>query len=434
MLIWRTSVTIDYYAAKHGVLAERLDLAWSDYMDLSVSEAERMRALDFMIYVFDIKRFSNEKDSLNEVLLELMVERANKKENNPLYIPILATGKYQLENKAQILIQTRTTKKSPIPAVQDDFDAGNLLDVNHSDKFADVKYRLTYLTPQQRAKYRIEIVDGLFHHSGKTFDSSDLTAHDKLGYVAFTLNTNGELSVFEHLGGLVDKSRRKLAHSSMNAGSPVLAAGEMEIKNGKLISINSFSGHYQPSLYSIARFLEYLSNRGVDISQTKVFLQKKPAVESGLKSKVVSIRGDRVPWHEVRATELFYNVKVIMKSNMASIDEYLNSFGTQLRCNLFKLDTTLEKVKLGKQFQYEMNFLMGEIKNSASLHEIKASLDLLRRLIKTYVDENARMDIKSGRLGKRFLEMQREIQKVQDDIGDVDKVEITRETGFKKSY
>lgn len=110
----------------------------------------------------------------------------------------------------------------------------------------------------------------LFHRH-HLFSTKNMIAHGKKGYAAFTLNINGELSVFNH-----KCTKDGIAHSSMNAGAPVISAGELMIHNGRLISINTFSGHYEPSLYSQLRILDHFSRRGIDLSATTILTQQNP--------------------------------------------------------------------------------------------------------------------------------------------------------------
>lgn len=341
---------IDYYSSSWGSVAKRLDSAWSDYQDSSLPDEQRLNALEYMIYILDINFVSHSQESLNELLVKLMDTRAQKKDRNPDYIPILRSGRYQLETKARVLQSTKTSNVSDDNEIQQAFKAHKLLDVNRSDKHNDKVDRITYLTAEQRAEYNIQIHEGLFKQSGDVFDSSHYIAHKKPGYVAFTFNTNGELSVFNHLGGRKDSQGRRLAHSSMNAGSPILATGEMEIKQGKLVSINTFSGRYEPSLYSLTLFLEYLSDRDIDISETKVYLQKPIKETSGLQSAKVYIKGDIIAWYVVSATALLMNVRAIMERNLYSINEYLNSLQTRLYRDVFRLDSTKKSLYWATRF------------------------------------------------------------------------------------
>ncbi|PWY55918.1 hypothetical protein DGG96_09290 [Legionella qingyii] len=422
-----------YFSSRRGTLAKRLDLAWADYNNQFLSKNARLKALDFMIYVFDITKFSTNKNGLNQLLKNLMDERESKKQNNPNYIPMLSNGIYQFESD-RVLQATPISKVSAHADIQKAFDAGELLDVNQGSKQIDRSWGTTYLTPEQRAEYRIEIHNGLLHKKGRVFDSSELIAHNKPGFVAFTLNANGELSAFEHLGVQEDKQRRKLAHSSMNAGAPVLAAGEMEIKNGKLISINTYSGHYKPSLYSVARFLEYLSDRGVDISETKVYLRRAPGKASGLLSKKVHLAGDKHLWHEVPALDIVHQVKALMISNINSLDEYLNSTKTKLFRDVFKNDLTQAKSAIAQAFHDELVYAMDKMNGSSSMTDIEASLECLDSIVTRYSKENEQLNGTTGRLASKFADMKAQIQATRErlGIGDEEK-ERTRVESFKNT-
>ncbi|MCW8407897.1 hypothetical protein OQJ13_02800 [Legionella sp. PATHC035] len=395
----------NYFSSKDGTVTKRLDEAWSDYRNSSLSKEDRLNALDFMIYVFDIKKLSNKKNVLNELLDNLMREREKRKKENPDYIPVLSRGKYKLEPN-RVLKPTSEPQKSSEADIQTAFNRGELLDVNEKDKRFD-KAVTTFLTPQQRAEFNIEINNGLFHKEGKIFDSSQSIAHKKPGFVAFTLNTNYELSVFEHQCGLLDEQGRLLLHSSMNAGAPVLAAGEMEIKNGKLISINTYSGHYQPSLYSVARFLEYLSNRGVDITETKLYLENEPSKETGLKYQ----RGQY--GYEISANDIVHSVKKIMTSNLEYIDEYINSSRTKL-FNFFGNKLTKAKSAIAQEFHDELVYTMDTLKDSISLSDVKISIECLDSIITRYSEKLKQLAGNPGRLDNKFSVLNSLIQEQRE--------------------
>ncbi|MCW8400216.1 hypothetical protein OQJ26_15635 [Legionella sp. PATHC038] len=416
----------NYFSSKDRTVTTRLDEAWSDYRNSSLSKEDRLNALHFMIYIFDIKKLSNKKNALNELLDNLMREREKRKKENPYYIPVLSRGKYKLEPN-RVLKPTSEPQKSSEADIQNAFNTGELLDVNERDKRFD-KLRTTFLTPQQRAEFNIEINNGLFHKEGKIFDSSQSIAHQKPGFIAFTLNTNYELSVFEHKSGLLDEQGRILLHSSMNAGAPVLAAGEVEIKNGKLISINTYSGHYRPSLYSVARFLEYLSNRDVDITETKVYLENEPNKGSGLKYQ----KGQY--GYEISATDIVHSVKKIMTSNLEYIDEYLQSNRTKL-FNFFGIKLTKTKSAIAQEFHDELVYTLDTFKDSISLSDIKISIECLDSIITRYSEKLEQLNGNPGRLDNKFsvlkilVQEQREKYKCLDDKEEEERIER-----FKSQY
>ena len=425
---------LDYFSNERGAKASRLDQAWANYKNKDLPMNERLKALDFMIYVFDVKKFSGDKEYLNKLLDTLMAQRERVKETKPDYIPVLAKGKYKLETNGREVPVTIQSKSSSDEEIQRAFDDGELLDVNWIDKFNDPRTGfVTYLTPEQREEYRIEIYDGKFHKEGQIFDSSKSEAHDKVGYVAFTLNTDGELSVFKHLSVTLDEDGRRLAHSSMNAGAPVLAAGEMEIKNGKLISINTFSGHYQPSLYSVARFLEYLSERGVDISETKVYLHNSPDESTGLKANGVMIGNQ--PWFEISATDIVHSVKAIMTSSINLLDDYLKSSKTKLLGDASRAGLTAAQSEIAQNFHDELVLVMDALKDSTSRADIETSLQFLDSMIDRYSRELEKLSGNKEQLTSKFADMKSQISTTREALKASKKVDEAEQIqSFKSQY
>lgn len=78
--------------------------------------------------------------------------------------------------------------------------------------------------------------------------------------------------VFDHQENLYlqIKDRGKTNHTSMSNGHAVLAAGSLKIKNGKIVSIDPFSGHYKTTKIQVINFLEYLKKANVNIEDIKV--------------------------------------------------------------------------------------------------------------------------------------------------------------------
>lgn len=413
------------------ILAERVDRAWAIYKDETTGTKERMHALTFLIYAFDIGDEYFGKDALNARLTHLMNLRAARKAENPEYLPILQSAGYDLRHQAQIVAPIPAHRHASDPTIRQRIADGDLLDVGQEDKLYD-RHGTTYLTSQQRAEYRVDIFKGHFFKAGKLYDTSSEIAHGKPEYVAFTLNANGELSAFRHLGVMRDpRNGRFLAHSSMNEGSPVLAAGEMKIKNGKLISLNTFSGHYRPSLFSVARFLEYLGDRGVDISKTKVYLQNKPHPDTALASKQVRIMGDPEPWYEVKASDVVLCVQEILRKNAESIHEYTNSFKTRLY-GFFGVSSTVNKVSIAQDFQTEITCLENMMKSCSSLGDVNRVLDFIDQFIERYEAKNMNVEntgYNGGRLGSKLAEMRSELAEYRQNLND-----CTRESGFKQSF
>jgi hypothetical protein len=151
-----------------------------------------------------------------------------------------------------------------------------ILSVSSSKKAADVVHGAIMLSQAERVNYAVSIKNGVFvTANNQLFDTRDYTSHEKNGYAAYVMNTSGELSVFDHLHG-----KGLFYHSSVNAGKSVIAAGELNVSNGKLISITQYSGHYQPSLDSMLSLLNSWENE-MDMSHvTIVLISKLPLTQS----------------------------------------------------------------------------------------------------------------------------------------------------------
>jgi hypothetical protein len=84
------------------------------------------------------------------------------------------------------------------------------------------------------------------------------------GFAIFVMDASGTIYVsFDHQQG-------SFHHSSLLAGAPVAAAGDMTILSGRLLAISNASGHYRPPPSSLVAVLARLKALGVDISGVKV--------------------------------------------------------------------------------------------------------------------------------------------------------------------
>lgn len=79
----------------------------------------------------------------------------------------------------------------------------------------------------------------------------------------YVLNHQGRLH-------LQIKNRGKTNHTSLSNGQAVLAAGSLKVKDGKIIEIDMFSGHYKPTEIQLITFLKYLKNSSINIDDIKV--------------------------------------------------------------------------------------------------------------------------------------------------------------------
>lgn len=66
------------------------------------------------------------------------------------------------------------------------------------------------------------------------------------------------------------KEKGKTNHSSLSRGQAVLAAGNLKISSGKIIEIDTFSGHYKPTETQLVTLLDFLRKQNVNINEIKL--------------------------------------------------------------------------------------------------------------------------------------------------------------------
>lgn len=133
--------------------------------------------------------------------------------------------------------------------------------------------RVQYLTPAERAPYKLTITNGLLLDSqGTPFDT---TASSTLwtprgGRAIFVMDATGNIySSPHHLLG-------RFHHSSFLAGAPVAAAGELSAKNGHLHLISDHSTHYRPPRRFTRQLLDKLRRDGIQFANRQVEYHMPP--------------------------------------------------------------------------------------------------------------------------------------------------------------
>jgi len=112
-----------------------------------------------------------------------------------------------------------------------------------------------YLNSTQREERRIAIEKGLvYDHTGKPVPDTRSSHKNQNNYV---MDAAGNFYLFDEF------TVHSIRHSSIFAGGPVAGAGNLVIKQGRIVYIDSSSGHY-PSKPLFANVLKELSACGVD--------------------------------------------------------------------------------------------------------------------------------------------------------------------------
>ncbi|XP_052878094.1 IQ domain-containing protein IQM3-like isoform X2 [Gossypium arboreum] len=121
---------------------------------------------------------------------------------------------------------------------------------------------IKYLGPQERVNYEYIVVEGKIIHK-QTRNVLDTIEGLKEGKWIFVMSTSKKLYAGK-------KKKGMFHHSSFLAGGVTLAAGRLVVERGDLKSISAYSGHYRPTDDSLASFLSFLKENGVNLNEVEI--------------------------------------------------------------------------------------------------------------------------------------------------------------------
>ena len=265
--------------SKVPTLEEKLDIAYNIYLEtpklkdpkpsgflkiiLDKNEKLRENAMKFMKFTLNIDDEAK--------VLELMERRKKMKTFAPDFLPRgpELMGISDAEGKVPYSLGRLAKQYVAL-------EKGDIKRVNDRSRETDKEYRTIFLHHTDRAKHRVILRSGLFYKPKhkvaidqdqfELCDTSKMTSHEKIGFAAYVINSQGEISIFDH-HDMTDR----YAHSSMTAGSSVFGAGELKIENGRLKAITVHSGHYKPSMENVYRVLKFFKKEGVDVSNIDIY-------------------------------------------------------------------------------------------------------------------------------------------------------------------
>eukprot|EP01018_Ginkgo_biloba_P001378 Gb_31509 [translate_table: standard] len=155
------------------------------------------------------------------------------------------------------------------------------------------KQRIKYLGPKEREQYGVVIKDGKL-----VYKHIEQLVHTPEGSKwIFVMSTSKNLYVGQ-------KKKGTFQHSSFLAGGATSAAGRLVVENGVLKSIWRYSGHYLPTGENFNKFINFLVENGVDMSNVQ--MGSSDEEQSG--EKDVIIESD--PNAETDRDEQFYHEKM----------------------------------------------------------------------------------------------------------------------------
>lgn len=106
------------------------------------------------------------------------------------------------------------------------------------------------------------------------------------GDYIFIMNQQKKLYVAQKIKGVIN-------HSCLNRGEPVLIAGEFRVKNGQVIAMTNWSGHYQNCGLRMANALTYFLEHGLDEEALQSVTLERATVEKRLPS--IPLKGKDLP-------------------------------------------------------------------------------------------------------------------------------------------
>lgn len=411
------------YDESKDLLANRIDFAWEAYIDEKNQKNLREKALLFLIYAFDL---TDIKD-INGQLITLMAKRKAYKSTNPEFIPGLEPQ--NLPFKPELVIPEPTPKygQSTNPIIKQAIANKDLVDVNNDDKSYDMGGSTKFFTSQERAKFRVIIHKGLFYKNNALFDTSKMISHYKYGFASYTLNSNGELSIFNHKG-MVDG----IGHSSPNSGAPVVSAGEIKIYDGKLIALTPYSGHYKPSLFNVFRVFEYFAHRHVDLSKAELYTYNHP--HKFIPNEYISHRTTPGAKFASPVNCLYQYIKRIITSNVDSIQYRILSYKNatiitglfHVKDKLINSGLTKRRADIANRFETVLAAFKIETKDMIFGKELDEKAQKLAEKIKKFQEENNALSLRfnknsgNGRLAARM----------QECLDDLDRLKKTEENTY----
>jgi hypothetical protein len=116
-----------------------------------------------------------------------------------------------------------------------------------------------YMNAQEREMYRVVIKSGIVYgHDGKIY-SDTTTTPEHFNRIKYVMDAGGNFYVWDGY------KNTEIRHSGIFAGGPVAGGGEIQIKDGRIVHIDSSSGHYN-TVKLLKNVLLELQNDGVDIN------------------------------------------------------------------------------------------------------------------------------------------------------------------------
>ncbi|KAK6778523.1 hypothetical protein RDI58_025241 [Solanum bulbocastanum] len=143
-----------------------------------------------------------------------------------------------------------------------DLGDGKKVDIEECPRSKLQKQSIKYLGPQEREHYEYIVAEGKIVHE-KTGYLLDTTKGLPGAKWIFVMSTSRRLYAGE-------KKKGMFHHSSFLAGGATSAAGRLVVKDGRVMSISAYSGHYRPTEDRLDSFLSFLNENGVNLDEVEI--------------------------------------------------------------------------------------------------------------------------------------------------------------------
>lgn len=155
------------------------------------------------------------------------------------------------------------------------------------------------LTKDQVKKYQLISKNNNLYFKHNSFRAD---GEKSLNYVL-----SGQGEIFAHRA-----IKNVFHHSSFLAGEPVACAGEITIRDGKVVDINNRSGHYRPTAIHLLQTIITLHHMGVISPSCRVDLHRKKTVMAKDLLQFLSKISPNLPRSEEEALEVIEAVRPIL--------------------------------------------------------------------------------------------------------------------------
>ncbi len=191
----------------------------------------------------------------------------------------------------------------------------------------DYEQRLaTYLNEQEVKKYRLEFKDGLAYQQAWWRNSTTLEKVDTVtnqaamakgknmfpaeaGHQGYVLSMSRDFYMMQHYTPEGIELEAGRFHSSYFAGEPVLCAGTLLVKAGRIVTVTTASGHYAPGVTHLYNAVATLVMLGVDTTELVGWVYGEPAGKKAsviLESRVLDMEASARRFEDERTVGIAY--------------------------------------------------------------------------------------------------------------------------------